>query len=143
MGNGRWMIVDSCIDKPSATPMAIKYLIDLGIRPEESVDLIVMTHWHDDHIRGAAALLDNCKHAKFCCSTALGAKEFIAMVSAYNRGFFSRSTSGVREIHEIYQILRNSDRTSLKAVPDRLIYLLPASASGHEHDCRVTTPFAV
>jgi hypothetical protein len=44
LGNGRWMIVDSCIDKPSATPAAIKHLSELGIRPEESVDLIIMTH---------------------------------------------------------------------------------------------------
>jgi Metallo-beta-lactamase superfamily len=133
------MIVDSCIDKPSATPAAIKHLSELGIRPEESVDLIIMTHWHDDHIRGAATLLESCQQAKFCCSSALGAKEFIAMVSAYNSGFFSRSSSGVREIHEIYRILRSSNRTSLKAAPDRPIYFLPASVSGHAHDCRVTT----
>ena len=51
IGNGGWVIVDSCLDAESR-PAALTYFHDMGLNPSEVVRFIVATHWHDDHIRG-------------------------------------------------------------------------------------------
>jgi hypothetical protein len=59
------------------------------------------------------------------------------MVSAYEQSRFSRSTSGVREIHEVYGLL--TGRVGKKAIADRSVYTVDRAASGHGHDCKLTT----
>ena len=70
IGNGNWVIVDSCFDEQKE-PAALTYLCDLGSNPAEVVRLIVATHWHDDHIRGMGKLVEVCNNATFCCASAL------------------------------------------------------------------------
>ena len=53
IGQGRWVIVDSCITD-AREPQALDYLLSIGVDPAAAVTLIVATHWHDDHIRGMA-----------------------------------------------------------------------------------------
>jgi glyoxylase-like metal-dependent hydrolase (beta-lactamase superfamily II) len=65
LGRQEWMIVDSCIDHASKQPSSLKYLHSIGVDPSESVKLIVATHWHDDHIRGLATIVDTCKVAQY------------------------------------------------------------------------------
>ena len=81
VGDGVWVIVDSCIDNDRA-PRALRYLEGIGIDPAQAVALIVATHWHDDHIRGMGRLVDACSQAAFCCAAALCQKEFLSAVAA-------------------------------------------------------------
>ena len=74
IGDGNWVIVDSCFDK-HREPAALAYLRGLDSDPAESVRLIVATHWHDDHIRGMGELVEVCKNAVFCCASVLGKRE--------------------------------------------------------------------
>ena len=53
LGNGEWMTVDSCLAADRSTPVAVEYLISLGVDIATQFKLIVVTHWHDDHIKGA------------------------------------------------------------------------------------------
>ncbi|MEW6376035.1 MAG: hypothetical protein AB1502_09655 [Thermodesulfobacteriota bacterium] len=65
------MIVDSCLDRNTRTPIALQYLQELGVNIATDVKLFIITHWHDDHIRGASSILASCHNAKFICSDAL------------------------------------------------------------------------
>ena len=56
-GQGEWIIVDSCIND-AREPQALEYLRAIGVEPDEAVSLIVATHWHDDHIRGMAKVVE-------------------------------------------------------------------------------------
>ena len=84
VGAGRWIIVDSCIDTATRTSAALSYLDELGA-PTSAVELIVATHWHDDHVRGMSGLVEACNSAQFCCSAALQTKEFFALANLYTR----------------------------------------------------------
>ena len=70
LGDGIWVLVDSCLDS-DGLPQALRYFESINVDPAEAVDLIVATHWHDDHIRGIADLVETCKKATFCCGAVL------------------------------------------------------------------------
>ena len=84
LGNGKWLVVDSCLHPESKQPIALNYLEQLCIDPKESIETILISHWHSDHIRGAANLVNNCSRARVCYPAALLEKEFLSLVSAYS-----------------------------------------------------------
>ena len=61
-GHGEWIIVDSCVDE-AGHPAALNYLRQIGVDAGRSVRMIVVTHWHDDHIRGIVQVVRNCPRA--------------------------------------------------------------------------------
>ena len=81
VGDGVWVIVDSCIDDDGVA-RALPYLEGIGLDPAQVVVLVVATHWHDDHIRGLAKLVEACDQATFCCASALCQAEFLSAVDA-------------------------------------------------------------
>jgi hypothetical protein len=65
--------------------------------------LIVATHWHDDHIRGLAAMLRLVPDAHFACSQALSTDNFATLVEAASSAIQGRS--GVDEFASIFELL--------------------------------------
>lgn len=121
VGDGAWVIVDSCIDEGGA-PRALRYLENLGLDPAEAVVLIVATHWHDDHIRGMAKLVEACDGAAFCCAGALRGEEFLSIVGALEGRPFSGAGSGVREIHGVFARLAEAASKPTFALANRRIF---------------------
>ena len=103
IGNGSWIIVDSCLDAESQ-PAALAYFGTLGLNPTEGVSLIVATHWHDDHIRGMGSLVEICDNATFCCASVLCKNEFLAAVSAMARRPMSAAGSGMQELYKVISL---------------------------------------
>ena len=68
LGHGDWMVVDSCLSPRTGRPAALEYLGDLGVDVGSAVKLIVLTHWHDDHVRGAGEILERAEAAQVVCS---------------------------------------------------------------------------
>lgn len=128
-GSNRWLIVDSCLDLQDARPAAIGYLESLGIEPGAAVDLITASHWHDDHIRGLAEVLERCSRARFACSAALSAQAFVAAVSRFNAQNRLAGGSGVNELYRIYALL--PDRGAMLAIADRRLLSIPTGELGH------------
>ncbi len=100
VGGGVWVLVDSCLNT-DGTPGALSYLESIGVDPAQAVDLIVATHWHDDHIRGMAQLVETCDQAAFCCASVLCREEFLSAIDALERHHLSVAGSGVREFHSV------------------------------------------
>ena len=121
-GGERWMIIDSCIGA-SGCPRALEYLANIGVDPARAVDRIVATHWHDDHIRGMAKLVQVCRNAEFCCAGALCDKEFLAAVHALEQRHFSAAGSGVRELHSVFSQLESRASPPTFAFANRRIHV--------------------
>ena len=68
LGYGDWIVVDSCLNPRTRLPAALEYLDGLGVDVGSALKLLVLTHWHDDHVRGAAAILQRAKAAQVACS---------------------------------------------------------------------------
>ena len=121
VGNGAWAVVDSCFD-PDGRPGALRYLESIGLEPAQSVALIVATHWHDDHIRGMARLVELCPDAQFCCASALCDEEFLTLVGALEGRHFSATGSGLREIHGVFSQLGNVGKMPIHALANRVVF---------------------
>ncbi len=105
IGDNEWIIIDSCIEKKSRLPIALKYLEQLGVDVAASVKLFAITHWHDDHINGASNILAACPSANFVCSAALNSTEFIAFTKSHSTRSLSKS-SGADEFNQILEELK-------------------------------------
>ncbi|MBI4081269.1 MAG: MBL fold metallo-hydrolase [Candidatus Lambdaproteobacteria bacterium] len=117
LGQGEWLVVDSCIDRETRKPVALDYFDKLGLNPAEAVRLVIVTHWHDDHIGGASAVAKAATRADIVCSAALNCKEFQTVLGVtavpYMRG------AGVDEMTQIFELLldrRSSNRLDITPV---------------------------
>jgi beta-lactamase superfamily II metal-dependent hydrolase len=79
-------------------------LAALNVDIKQQLRVIVVSHWHNDHMRGAAELVKQASEATLNCSAALQAKEFYRLVSASTRERVG--TSDLPEFAEIFRILK-------------------------------------
>jgi len=136
LGNNDWCIVDSCLDRQSAQPVSVEYMQNLDDAALDGVKLIVATHWHDDHIRGLAKLVELVPNAKFCCSSALNSAQFRKLVGLAAEG--TSENSGLSEFRKIYGLLLERR----KNVPADLVAPILANENkcvlyldGEQRDC--------
>jgi hypothetical protein len=109
IGDGRWILVDSCIDSATKSPATLSYLEGIGVDVARDVDCILATHWHDDHVRGLGEVVAACEDARFICSTAFRHREFLVLTQSEVLGA-ERTTSGVREFSSILETLASRKR---------------------------------
>ena len=104
LGDGDWIVVDSCVNRSSREPVALEYLKSLGVDITERVKLVVATHWHDDHIRGISKVLRAAASAKFVDSGAYDSRELAKLVALGSKT--GGNASVMEEYSSIYQVLK-------------------------------------
>jgi beta-lactamase superfamily II metal-dependent hydrolase len=109
LGGGDWMIVDSCTATKNTNPIALEYLESIGVGVE-SVKVVVVTHFHDDHIRGMSKIIERCVNARVCISGALTEQESIAFAMAHSSSD-AFSDLAKPSTHELAKVLRMIDTT--------------------------------
>lgn len=125
LGEGEWLLVDSCQDRSSGDSAPIAYLRSLGLDPAEVVKIVLTTHWHDDHVRGMSQVVRACESAEFVCSQALRVTEFRELVYLYEPHSMARS-SGVKEFYGVLGTLEERAEHGASpvvwALAERMIY---------------------
>jgi hypothetical protein len=109
VGEGDWIIVDSCLGPDGQTPAGLDYLKRLGVDVSMSVKRVIATHWHKDHVRGLAQTVSECSSAKFICSQALWSKEFVALTELWKKN--GLTSSPVDELSRVIETLARSEQT--------------------------------
>lgn len=137
-GGGRWWIIDSCLDPTTREPAPVAYLEALGVDVAKQVDLIIATHWHDDHVAGLAKTLARCPTARFCLSSVLTRPEFYRFVAQYQQNPPRAPRASLFEMDQIFDMLRESNRDKRRAAQGLLLHRLDKDVSGHGHDCTIT-----
>jgi len=100
LGDGVWLLVDSCIDPEADAPASAAYLAAIGVRPDQ-VRVIVASHWHDDHVRGISQLTAAYPEADFLISAVFDDREAAAFLAAYSGSSSSGLSRGTKELYEI------------------------------------------
>ncbi len=127
VGRDEWLIVDSCMTQ-AGQPAALTYLGSLGVSPS-SVRWLVATHWHDDHIRGFAKLVEECSNARVLHSAALENDEF-TMLAALDSDSLTEGSTGVKEMWKTWNHLKRMQRGAPElASSDVRIYQRPLDLS--------------
>lgn len=108
LGANQWVLVDSCLEPETREPASLHYLRGLGVDVSDAVRLVVITHWHDDHIRGISALFRECTSARLVLSAALRTHEFLTLLALYDQAVV-RDSSGLDELVGILNILKNTN----------------------------------
>lgn len=138
LGESQWMIVDSCVDA-SGRPPSLAYLESLGVDCAADVAAVVATHWHDDHVRGLADVLEACERARFLCPVALSSKEFLKLTQANPAGA-DRTTSGVRELGRALDIARARKKRGRPQAGPVLVAENQVIYEGGQCDVRALSP---
>lgn len=106
VGDGNWILVDSCRDHRSREVVPLKYLHSIGVATER-VQLVVATHWHDDHLAGFSEVVEACSNALVALPAGLDRQEFLKVVRTWGRRTsLEPSSSGVDEMARTLDILR-------------------------------------
>lgn len=142
LGDGQWMIVDSCLDPSSKQSVSLQYLEDLGVNIATAVKVVLITHWHDDHIRGLSRVVAKCKSARICYSAALLKQEFLSLVSTYSGrlSLVDRHTAGTKEISCVIKALESRVRDNVTYCTDSMVPVVADKIlfEGNTRDCRCT-----
>lgn len=118
LGYGKWIVIDSAKDPFSNKPLIHNYFDSIGENLNK-IDLIVTTHWHDDHIKGVSQLYKEA-NCKLVISQALN-KDQLALLIGLDRGKTSSNTS-LYELDEIVKHSNNTKNPIVRAIQDRIIY---------------------
>jgi hypothetical protein len=135
LGDGRWIIIDSCIDSETGEAAALRYLDSIGVDPASSVSHVIATHWHDDHVGGLSKVVEACANATFCCAAALTSPEFLKLVTVFNKRTIAKTT-GLSEIEKVLYLLMRRRAEPKYVLGDMPILTLPATSNAPE--ARVT-----
>jgi Metallo-beta-lactamase superfamily len=135
LGRGAWVVVDSCADPADTrTPVPEAYLRAIGVDLGQ-VELIVATHWHDDHVKGLGRLVEICAAAKFSCANALLQDEFSEFIGEMSTGALSTEGAKVSEFRRVLRACRG--RSIRYATGGRLLRAWPPGELMAD-ECRVT-----
>jgi beta-lactamase superfamily II metal-dependent hydrolase len=119
LGDGDWLVVDSCLNPETGTPIALDYFNALQGHKRPAILAIVLTHWHDDHTSGAVKILESAPAADLVCSTAFKSDEFKRALEAIRISRISRS--GLDELGGIFEALLARKQSPKLASANRLL----------------------
>jgi hypothetical protein len=102
-------------------PTPLAYLREIGVDPARQVRVVVVTHWHDDHIGGMAQVVRTCGRAQIAVSDAFTKHDFISGVNVVEPASIV-SRSGVREFWEVWNHLQHVKRPATHVSVDKLLW---------------------
>lgn len=105
LGDGDWIVVDSCLDREYREPVALKYLKSLAVNIPTRVRLVVATHWHDDHMKGIARVLAEAESANFVDSAAYAFEPKLLSRVVTLGSKIGANASATEEYSSIYKLL--------------------------------------
>lgn len=132
VGLGEWLVIDSCVNSRNE-PAALAYIDSIGVSPN-AVRWVVATHWHDDHIRGFARVVEACTNASVIHSSALENDEF-SVLALIGSAAMTKGPSGVSEMRNTWEHLADTSRGS----PDlaRADFRVFARSTGDSPECEI------
>lgn len=121
--NKHWIVVDSFINPISKEPAALTYLRELGLDPSEVLKTIIITHFHEDHIRGMTEIIQKAHpKASICLPDALTTCEALSYYVALDVLNGYDSISKVKEMISVLEYLDKNQRYPIRINQNKLIF---------------------
>lgn len=120
LGENNWILIDSCIEPDSKSPAALHYLSEINV-PTDSVQAIIASHWHDDHVKGLSKVVSKCVNAEFFMSSVFNDKELMAFLLAHSPISGAPQAGGTKELSQIIEIKKPFWATQRTIILDKKI----------------------
>ncbi len=122
LGMGKWAVIDSCINPNTKSCLPMDYLLSIGVDLKKDVELILITHWHDDHIKGISKLYQACESATLAISAINDREMFLHFVGLEEmRTNSEASLTSTREFAACLKIIRGRRIPIKKASVDKVL----------------------
>jgi hypothetical protein len=127
LGNGEWLIVDSCVDSsdPEKSVAPLHYLRQIGVQVEQAVKYIIVSHWDDDHVKGISDVLEACINADFICPQVFSEEKFVCFVEASSINELKTDGGNVKNIRRVLQLLAERNKPIKRSAPARQLCTNP------------------
>lgn len=121
INQGEWVIIDSCINPVTKSPLPLEYLQNIGVDYKREVKFVICTHWHDDHILGLSEILKECQSAQFCMPTVNDSGKFLHYVGLDASKSKKGSISSFIEFQRCIEILQDRTNVPMKRMKSDLV----------------------
>lgn len=115
LGYDKWVVVDSLKNPNTKSSVILEYFKEIGKDPN-SINLIVASHWHDDHIKGISDIYDS-SNCRFSISQALP-REYMAKLISLDE-FKESENSGLNEFGNVIRRSIEREAPLIRAIQDR------------------------
>lgn len=137
MCDNKWIIVDSCINPNTRRIAPVEYLESIGVNVSEQVEMFIVSHWHEDHIKGASLICQTCENAKIVLSQAMAQREFMRFINIVNQrpiySYAGRSSDEIKKVLDTVMQRKKSGEYECKwASTDRPLYSREIGYNGTE-----------
>jgi hypothetical protein len=141
LGNGHWVVIDSCLFEDTGIPTALAYFAALQIRPDTAVKAVIATHWHDDHYKGLSKIMQAAPDAHVCISLALTRPEFLKFTTRMRKNKTAIAGTKLNEFSAAIGEIRDRKARGLVnfnfAHVRTQLHEVPSTQSGHGLSCEV------
>ena len=131
IGDGHWLVVDSCKHPDGDRAAPLSYLDRLGVDPAAGIFCVVVTHFDDDHVRGLAEVVEAAPNAKCVTALAMVDEDFLYLVSTITADRTRAGRTGLDEVKRAFQHIRAQGRSITYAAPNRQIFIPGAMTFSH------------
>ena len=142
LGNGHWVVFDSCMNHDGSEPVALSYLNALGLAPASAIKVIVATHWHNDHCKGLARIVGAAPAAYVWISSALTTPEFFRFAKRMGKNKTTVAGTKLSEFESVIDEIAARNKAGLLTfgyASSRMpMVKIDAKLSGHGWPCEVT-----
>ncbi|KPM30887.1 Hypothetical protein I595_2864 [Croceitalea dokdonensis DOKDO 023] len=123
LGNNEWAVIDSCINPNTKECLPLQYLNSIGVDVSKDVKCILITHWHNDHIKGISSLFEKAESANFFAGQIIQQELFFTFVGFdLQKAQTHNSVASTTEFSECVKILKSRKGQLKKAVVDRNLH---------------------
>ena len=133
LGFGRYVTIDSFVNSETKNPIALDYLESLGVSAK-SIDYIIVTHWHKDHVLGIAKLANEVSStARFVMPAIINDECFVNFLEINRQQLNSQSP--VAEFCSALKIIEERDLKIVLATKDRLLMQQEVTGASASNEC--------
>lgn len=118
-GNREFIVIDSFINPDSGRPIALDYLDCMNI-PYEKIKMVIITHWHDDHIKGISEIVKAAgKDVCMVLNPIIKDKDFLNVIL---RAISESENNGVSEFRKVWECIEGHEIEIKFSIADKRIF---------------------
>ncbi|MCP4192805.1 MAG: MBL fold metallo-hydrolase [Planctomycetaceae bacterium] len=136
VGSGKWVVIDSCLDD-DGNPAALSYLNSIGAEVGSSIQSLLATHWHDDHIKGLSTVYEQASSAQLAVSAALREAEFFAFLEVYDNQPAKKLDRGGTEMLKCLKLAHKTARSPKIIQEDTIVQDWDAGDLAHGESIQI------